>query len=43
MFQKQYANFYKNVESYQTRINQLSKTLDDISLPYKAEFEKEVN
>ena len=40
MYQKQYDNIDKNIESYQTRINQLSETLDDISLPYKAEFEK---
>jgi hypothetical protein len=40
MYQKQYDNIDKNIESYQSRINQLSETLDDISLPYKAEFEK---
>ena len=40
MYQKQYDNIDKNIESYQTRINQLSETLDDISMPYKAEFEK---
>ena len=40
MYQKQYDNIDKNIESYQNRINQLSETLDDISLPYKAEFEK---
>ena len=40
LYQKQYTNFDKNIESYQTRINQLSKILDDISLKYKAEFEK---
>lgn len=40
MYQKQYDNIDKNIESYQNRINQLSETLDDISLPYKSEFEK---
>ena len=40
MYQKQYDNIDKNIESYQNRINQLSETLDDISLPYKREFEK---
>ena len=40
MYQKQYDNIDKNIESYQTRINQLSETLEDISLPYKNEFEK---
>ena len=40
MYQKQYDNIDKNIESYQSRINQLSETLDDLSLPYKAEFEK---
>ena len=40
MYQKQYDNINKNIESYQNRINQLSETLDDISLPYKREFEK---
>ena len=40
MYQKKYDNIDKNIESYQNRINQLSETLDDISLPYKSEFEK---
>jgi hypothetical protein len=40
MYQKQYDNIDKNIESYQSRINQLSETLEEISLPYKAEFEK---
>ena len=40
MYQKQYDNIDKNIESYQSKINQLSETLDDISLPYRAEFEK---
>jgi hypothetical protein len=40
MYQKQYDNIDKNIESYQNRINQLSETLDDISLPYKSEFER---
>ena len=40
MYQKQYDNIDKNIESFQNRINQLSETLDDISLPYKSEFER---
>ena len=40
MYQKQYDNIDKNIESYQSRINQLSETLEDISLPYKSEFER---
>ena len=40
MYQKQYDNIDKNIESYQSRINQLSQTLEDISLPYKEEFER---
>ena len=40
MYQKQYDNIDKNIGSYQTRINQLNETLEDISLPYKNEFEK---
>ena len=40
MYRKQYDNIDKNIESYTSRINQLKETLEDISLPYKAEFEK---
>ena len=40
MYQKQYDNIDKNIESYQSKTNQLNETLDDISLPYRAEFEK---
>ena len=40
MYQKQYDNIDKNIESYQSRINQLSETLNDISLPYKKEFDQ---
>ena len=39
MYQKQYDNIDKNIESYQNRINQLNDTLNDISLPYKKEFD----
>ena len=39
-YRKQYDNIDKNIESYTSRINQLKETLEDISLPYKAEFEK---
>ena len=40
MYQKQYDNIDKNIESYQSRINQLSETLNDISMPYKKEFDQ---
>ncbi len=40
MYQKQYDNIDKNIESYQNRINQLSETIDDLSSPYKSELEK---
>ena len=40
MYRKQYDNIDKNIESYTSRINQLKETLEDISLPYKSEFEK---
>ena len=39
MYQRQYDNIEKNIESYQSRIAQLSETLADISLPYKKEFD----
>ena len=39
-YQKQYDNIDKNIESYQAKINELSETLEELSLPYKAEFEK---
>ena len=39
MYQKQYDNIEKNIESYQTRIAQLSETLAEISLPYKKQFD----
>ena len=40
LYQKQYDNIDKNIETYQSRINQLSDTLYDISLPYKKEFDQ---
>lgn len=39
-YQKQYDNIDKNIESYQSRINQLKEALNDISAPYKKEFEE---
>ena len=39
-YQKQYDNIDKNIESYQAKINELSETLEELCLPYKAEFEK---
>ena len=39
-YQKQYDNIDKNIESYQNKINELSETLEELSLPYRAEFEK---
>ena len=39
MYQRQLDNIEKNIESYQSRIAQLSETLADISLPYKKEFD----
>ena len=39
MYQKQYDNIEKNIDSYQTRIAQLSETLAEISLPYKKQFD----
>ena len=39
MYQKKYENIDKNIESYQTKINDLKQNLDDIALPYKKEFE----
>ena len=39
-YQKQYDNIDKNIESYQAKINELSETLEELSLPYKSEFEK---
>ena len=39
-YQKQYDNIDKNIESYQAKINELSETLEELSLPYRAEFEK---
>ena len=40
MYRKQYDTIDKNIESYQNKINQLSETLEDISSPYKEEFER---
>ena len=40
MYTKKYDNIDKNIKSYQNRINQISETLDDLSLPYKSKFEK---
>jgi hypothetical protein len=39
MYQKQYDNIEKNIDSYQSRIAQLSETLAELSLPYKKEFD----
>ena len=39
MYQKQLYNVEFNIESYQERIEQLKETLDDISLPFKKQFE----
>ena len=39
-YQKQYDNIDKNIESYQAKINELSETLEELSLPYKAEFDR---
>ena len=39
-YQKQYDNIDKNIESYQNKINELSETLEELSLPYRSEFEK---
>ena len=40
MYQKQYDNIDKNIESYQNKISHLSENLEDISLPYKEAFEQ---
>ena len=39
MYQKQFDNIEKNIDSYQNRIAQLSETLAEISLPYKKQFD----
>ena len=39
MYQKQYDNIEKNIDSYQNRIAQLSETLAEINLPYKKQFD----
>jgi hypothetical protein len=39
MYQKQYENIEKNIDSYQSRIAQLSETLAELSLPYKKNFD----
>ena len=39
MYQKQFDNIEKNIDSYQSRIAQLSETLAELSLPYKKEFD----
>ena len=39
MYQKQSDNIEKNIESYQSRIAQLSEILAEISLPYKKQFD----
>jgi hypothetical protein len=39
MYQKQYDNIEKNIDSYQNRISQLNETLAEISLPYKKQFD----
>ena len=38
--QKQFDNIEKNIESYQSRIAQLSEILAEISLPYKKQFDE---
>ena len=40
LYQKQYDNIDKNIESYQSKINELSENLEELSLPYKAQFDK---
>ena len=40
MYRKQYDTIDKNIESYQNKVNQLIETLEDISSPYKEEFER---
>ena len=40
LYQKQYDNIDKNIESYQSKINELSENLEELSLPYKYQFEK---
>ena len=40
MYQKQSDNIEKNIESYQSRIAQLSEILAEISLPYKKQFDE---
>ena len=39
MYQKQFDNIEKNIDSYQNRISQLNETLAEISLPYKKQFD----
>ena len=39
-YRKQYDNIDKNIESYQNKINELSEYLEDLSLPYKTEFDR---
>ena len=39
MYQKQFDNIEKNINSYQNRISQLNETLAEISLPYKKQFD----
>ena len=38
-YQKQADKIEENIESYQSRIAQLNETLDEISLPYKKQFD----
>ena len=40
MYKKQFDNIEKNIESYQSRIAQLSEFLAEISLPYKKQFDE---
>ena len=40
LYQKQYDNIEKNIDSYQNRIAELSETLFEISLPYKKQFDE---
>ena len=40
MYQKKYEYIDKNIETYQSKINELKQNLDDLSMPYKDIFEK---
>ena len=40
MYKKQFDNIERNIESYQSKIAQLSEFLAEISLPYKKQFDE---